>query len=114
MRRAVTALCLLAPLAGGCAAKTAFDLATTPVKTTRDAVNAGSKTVDLLTTSQGEADRSYGRRIRKAEERLAKLDRRYREQSEDCADGDDEACRDRVETWEEMEELRPYVPRQRY
>ena len=54
MRRAAIALCLLAPLAGGCAAKTAFDLATMPVKTTRDAVNAGSKTVDLLTTSQGE------------------------------------------------------------
>ena len=43
MRRAAIALCLLAPLAGGCAAKTAFDLATMPVKTTNcNPLGAGS------------------------------------------------------------------------
>lgn len=106
---------LVLPFAlGGCAAKTAFDLATMPVKTTRDAVNAGSKTVDLLTTSQGEADQHRGRQIRKAEQRLARLERRYRDQSEDCEEGDQEACRKRYETWDEIEALRPYVPQQRY
>ena len=104
----------LVPLLTGCAAKTAFDLATMPVKTTRDGINAGSKAVDLLTTSQGEADQKRGRRIRHAEEKLAKLERRYREQNEDCADGDAEACRERYATWDEIEALQPYVPDRRY
>lgn len=107
------ALALGSTLLSGCAAKTAFDLATMPVKTTRDAVNAGSKTVDLLTTSQGEADQKRGRDLRHREERLAKLERRYRDQSEDCQDGDDEACRDRNETWDEMQALRPTLPARR-
>ena len=40
----------------GCAAKTAFDLATTPVRNTRDTINAAGKAYDLATTSQSEAD----------------------------------------------------------
>ncbi len=98
----------------GCAAKTVFDLATMPVKTTRDAVGAGSKTVDLLTTSQGEADRHRGRQIRKAEQRLTRLEHRYRDQSEDCEDSDEDACRKRIETWDEIKALRPYVPQRQY
>jgi len=101
-------------LLGGCAAKTAFDIATAPVRGARDAVNTGSKAVDLLTTSTGEADQKRGRKLRKAQNRMAKLERRYRDLSEDCADGDEGACEDRYEVWNEMEALRPYLPERRY
>ncbi|HWH22153.1 MAG TPA: hypothetical protein VNT25_02505 [Allosphingosinicella sp.] len=60
-------------LAGGCIAKTALDVATLPVK-------AASKTVDVLTTSQSEADEKRGRAIRKREECLGEEQRRARRQ----------------------------------
>lgn len=64
---------LLLPLAvlalGGCIAKTAVDVVTLPVK-------AASKTVDVLTTSQAEADEKRGRAIREHEECIGKEDRR--------------------------------------
>ena len=60
---------LLAPVAlalSGCivgtVAKTAVDVATLPVK-------VATKTVDLATTSQAEADQKRGRDLRKEEER---------------------------------------------
>jgi hypothetical protein len=49
-------------LTGGCLAKTAVDVVTLPVKAT-------SKAVDWTTTSQSEADRNYGRKMRKQEAR---------------------------------------------
>ena len=49
-------------LTGGCLAKTAVDVATMPVKAT-------GKAVDWTTTSQSEADRNYGRKMRKQEAR---------------------------------------------
>ena len=62
------------PLAlGGCIASTAVDIVTLPVK-------AASKTVDVLTTSQSEADEKRGRRIREREECIGKEDRRARRQ----------------------------------
>ena len=54
---------------GGCIAQTAVDIVTLPVK-------AASKTVDVLTTSQSEADEKRGRAIRKREECMGKEDRR--------------------------------------
>ncbi len=54
---------------GGCIAQTAVDLVTLPVK-------AAGKTVDVLTTSQSEADEKRGRAIRKREECIGKEDRR--------------------------------------
>lgn len=54
---------------GGCIAQTAVDIVTLPVK-------AASKTVDVLTTSQSEADEKRGREIRKREECTAKEERR--------------------------------------
>ncbi len=54
---------------GGCMAQTAVDLVTLPVK-------AASKTVDVLTTSQSEADEKRGREIRKREECMGKEQRR--------------------------------------
>ena len=53
----------------GCIARTAVDIATLPIK-------AASKTVDVLTTSQSEADEKRGRAIRKREECIGKEDRR--------------------------------------
>ncbi|MBV8687466.1 MAG: hypothetical protein JOZ90_14450 [Alphaproteobacteria bacterium] len=62
-------LALLPALLGGCLAKTAVDVVTLPVK-------AASKTVDLLTTSQAEADQKRGRALREREECLGKEERR--------------------------------------
>lgn len=75
----------LLPLAlGGCIAKTALDVATLPVK-------AASSTVDVLTTSQSEADEKRGREIRKAEEREGREARRAdRERREWCETATDE------------------------
>lgn len=54
--------CLVLP---GCIAKTAVDIATMPVK-------AGAQAADWATTSQDEADRNYGRKMRKQEAREAR------------------------------------------
>lgn len=67
MRRIVV---ILLPLAlTGCIAKTAVDIVTLPVK-------AASKTVDVLTTSQSEADEKRGRELREYEECVGREDRR--------------------------------------
>ena len=62
MTRWIVALTVASLLLGGCIAKTAIDVATLPVR-------AGGKVVDWTTTSQAEADRNYGRKMRKQEER---------------------------------------------
>ena len=54
---------------GGCVAQTALDVVTLPVK-------AASKTVDVLTTSQSEADEKRGRAIRLREECIGREARR--------------------------------------
>lgn len=50
----------------GCIAKTAVDLVTLPVRAAVAVVDQG---VDALTTSQAEADRAAGRRLREEDER---------------------------------------------
>lgn len=60
-------------LLGGCVAQTVWDVATLPVK-------AGSKAVDVATTSQAEADRNYGRKARQKEAREGRERREYDEQ----------------------------------
>ncbi|TKD53392.1 hypothetical protein FBR43_02590 [Sphingomonas baiyangensis] len=55
-------LAALPPMLGGCLAKTAWDVATLPVKAT-------GQVIDWTTTSQEEADRNYGRKMRKQEAR---------------------------------------------
>ncbi|MBD2843224.1 hypothetical protein [Erythrobacter rubeus] len=103
--RALPALSLIAMSAilSGCLVKAAADVATAPIR-------VGSKAVDLATTSQSEADEKRGREIRKREERLGKLDRRYERQLEDCRDGDQEACEDARATYAEIEQIMPTVP----
>lgn len=104
MRIAAPLLALAASLAlSGCLVRTAANVVTAPVR-------VGSKAVDLATTSQSEADEKRGREIRKREEQLGKLERRYRRQSEDCEDGDRGACDDARETYAEMQEILPTIP----
>jgi hypothetical protein len=55
---------------GGCVASTIADVVTLPVK-------AVSKTVDLATTSQSEADEKRGRALRQAEEAAGKAQRAW-------------------------------------
>lgn len=74
MRKLLLPLIAALPLlAGGCIAKTAWDVATLPVK-------AGSQAVDWTTTSQDEADRNYGREMRKREAREGKERKKHEEQ----------------------------------
>jgi hypothetical protein len=79
---------LLLPLGlsvSGCIAKTAVDVVTLPVR----AVGQG---VDWATTSQEEADRNYGRKMRKAEAREGKerraWEKRCRKDPEGCGEYD--------------------------
>lgn len=65
--RIFIAAALALPL-GGCIPQTAVDIVTWPVK-------AAYKTVDVLTTSQSEADEKRGREIRRREECIGKEDR---------------------------------------
>jgi uncharacterized cupredoxin-like copper-binding protein len=72
MRKLLLPIAALLPLlSGGCVAKTAWNVATLPVK-------AGSQAVDWTTTSQEESDRNYGKKMREKEAREGK-ERRKRE-----------------------------------
>ncbi len=64
----VLSACLALTLSG-CIARTAYDVATLPVRAT-------SQVVDWTTTSRAEADRNYGRKMRKQNERDAREARR--------------------------------------
>ncbi|WP_394730240.1 hypothetical protein [Altererythrobacter sp. GH1-8] len=87
----------------GCIARAAADIVSAPVK-------VASKTADLATTSQSEADEKRGREIRKREEQLGKLGRRYDAQRAECGRGDADACTAARETRAEMDVLSPAVP----
>ena len=67
---AAPALLLLLP---GCIARTAANVVTLPVR-------AGGQVVDWSTTSQEEADRNYGRKMRKQEAREARERKKQEEQ----------------------------------
>lgn len=87
----------------GCIVKTAADVVTAPIR-------IGSKAVDLATTSQSEADEKRGREIRRREERLAKLERQYEKEREECQAGHRGACEDARETYDEIQDLLPTIP----
>lgn len=57
----------------GCIAQTAVDIVKLPVK-------AATETVDILTTSQAEADRKLGRQVRERDECIGKEERRARKE----------------------------------
>jgi hypothetical protein len=87
----------------GCLAKTAYDVATLPVK-------VASSGVDMATTSQAEADQKRGREIRQREEQLGRLQRDYDRQMDRCSDGNQGACEDARKTYAQMQLLMPGVP----
>ena len=82
---------------------TLVDVATAPVKVV-------SKGVDLATTSQSEADEKRGREIRLREERLAKLERQYEKQLDECEKGKRRSCDDARDTYAEMQQILPTIP----
>jgi hypothetical protein len=87
----------------GCLAKTAFDVATAPVR-------VASKAVDLATTSQSEADEKRGREVRKREERLGQLQRERDKSDKACLAGDRRACDRSAALNAEIQLLLPRVP----
>jgi hypothetical protein len=72
------------------------DVVTAPVKIV-------SKTADVLTTSQSEADEKRGREMRKREETLGNLSRRRDKAAERCEDGSEAACRKVIELDDQIE-----------
>lgn len=104
MRRlAATALIFSSLGLTGCIASAVTSVVTAPVK-------IASKAVDLATTSQSESDENRGRELRKREEELGKLDRKYEEELEDCSDGDKNACEKASEIYAEMQILSRSIP----
>ncbi|APG63811.1 hypothetical protein LPB140_11020 [Sphingorhabdus lutea] len=70
-----------------CVGRIVGDVVTAPIKIT-------SKTVDLLTTSQSEADENRGRKMREQEEELKKLSKQQHKLTRKCDKGDQDACKD--------------------
>ncbi|WP_325064537.1 hypothetical protein [Erythrobacter mangrovi] len=73
-------------------------------------VRVASKGVDLATTSQSEADQKRGREIRQREARLAKLQRQYEKQLDECQEGNRRACDNAVTTYAEIQQILPTIP----
>jgi hypothetical protein len=96
-------LILLAPMAlSGCIASAVGAVVTAPVKIV-------SKGVDLATTSQSEADENRGRKMRKAEERLGKMQRQRDKALRRCDDGDRSACDDARALQDQIDDERDRV-----
>lgn len=84
------------PLAG--CVSTVASVVTAPVKVV-------SKAADWATTSQDEADRNRGRKLREREEALGRLARDYQRQDNRCREGNDRACARASEIEAEMRAL---------
>jgi hypothetical protein len=93
---------LLAPLLTGCIASTAANIVTAPVR-------VGAKGIDMMTTSQSEADQKRGRDLRHREERLGRLQRQYDRHSAQCMRGDEESCDQARLDYAEIQNLRETV-----
>lgn len=106
IRRSVILISLAAAMLTGCVARTALSIATAPVR-------VASKTVDVMTTSQSEADENRGRAMRKNEQRLSKLEQQYNRQLESCRRGQSAACADAQRTDSEIAQVRSLVPARR-
>ncbi len=95
---------LLGALAlSGCVVSTVADVATAPVR----AVGQG---VDWATTSQSEADENRGRALRKRDERLGKLRKKYEKDRRACDKGYQSACLDARDDYAEIQQLTAQVP----
>lgn len=109
IRPALIVLCAL-PLTTGCVAKSAFDLATMPVRAGGRAIETTADAYDRLTVSDSERDEKRGRAIRHREEQLGKLHREYGRERMRCDEGDNGACSRAARLRYEMDELCPQVP----
>jgi hypothetical protein len=96
--RLVLIALLALPALSGCV-RTAASIVTAPVR-------VASKGVDMMTTSQSEADEKRGREMRRQEERRGKLEREYRRHNADCMDGDRQACEKARLDYAEIQNLR--------
>lgn len=99
IRRSVILIPLATMMLTGCIARTALSVATAPVRVV-------GKTVDVMTTSQSEADENRGRAMRKRDKRLDRLERQYDHQLESCRRGQSSACADAQQTYGEMTQIR--------
>jgi hypothetical protein len=85
-------------LAGGCLS-TAASIVTAPVR-------AVGQVADWTTTSQSEADRNRGRRLRERDEEVGRLNRRFERDQRRCLRGNDNrACRDAARWRQEIDNL---------
>ena len=84
-------------------ARTAVNVVTAPVKLT-------SSAVDAVTTSQSEADEKRGRDIRKREEELEDLEKKYEKQLKRCREGDRRDCDKAKLPQADIEELKRRLP----
>ena len=98
----LTAIALAPLLLGGCVS-TVASVVTAPVR-------LASGAVDMATTSQSEADERRGRELRERDERIGRLQRRHEDLSEDCADGDQDACLRARQVRQEMDNLLASMP----
>lgn len=89
----------LALILQGCVVRTAADIVTAPVKVVGGAV-------DMVTTSQSEADEKRGRQLRKQDERYAQLERSYRKDKARCDKGNTAACQSADGAQRDMEAMR--------
>lgn len=94
---------LLAPIGAimlsGCIASTAASIVTAPVK-------VGARAVDMATTSQSEADENRGRAMRKRDEKIKRLEKRYNRSLAACNRGQTAACADANQLSGEIAQLR--------
>lgn len=97
----------------GCVAKSAFDLATLPVRAGARAVNTTADAYDRVTVSDSERDQKRGREIRRREERYGELSRDYDRALRKCDRGNDDACDTAREIYGEMNAMRGSVPYER-
>jgi len=96
-------LLLVSPLTvlvlSGCLANAAAGIVTAPVR-------IGAKAVDMVTTSQSEADENRGRAIRKRDDKIRNLQRQYNRRIEACNRGESAACAQASRLNGEIEDLR--------
>ncbi len=112
IHRCAIVVCALTMLPG-CVAKSAFDLATAPVRVGARAVNTTAGAYDRVTVSQSERDQKRGREIRRREERYGELSRDYDRALRRCDRGNEDACDDARKIYGEMNAMRGSVPYER-
>lgn len=100
IQRYLTLALVSLPLLSGCVS-TVASVVTAPVR-------VAGKAVDWTTTSQSEADEKRGRQVRKQEEELGKLDRRYQKHLKECRAGDEKSCDLARDDYADMQAMRRY------